>query len=92
MAVSTDTVTYQSAVAEHDGCSFARGMVGYCGIYITITEIINPIDGEVETRYNDGNWSYLEAWLENTVQDSKLARRLYKNQIKEIKEGKIWLK
>ena len=27
-----------------------------------------------------------------TIQDSKLARRLYKNQIDRIKDGKIWLK
>ena len=41
----------------------------------------------------DNEHEYKEDWLEIAyVQNSKLARNLYKNQIKEIKDGKIWLK
>ena len=41
----------------------------------------------------DDNFRFYENELElATIPDSKLARRLYKNMIKEIKDGKIWLK
>ena len=41
----------------------------------------------------DIGYEYMEHWLEIAyVQDSKLARNLYKNQIDKIEDGKIWLK
>jgi len=81
-----DRVRVSSPFIREETRIATKGLTGYIRKKTTVINIWYNIEG-----YDIHSFRGDELELCN-IHDSKLARRLYKNQIKEIKDGKIWLK